>query len=138
MSEPKTRPTAQPPEDFIAALPDAQRAADCRVLLQMMQAASGHPAVMWGSAIVGFGARAQRYADGRVLDWPEIAFSPRKGDISVYLMDGTAAHAASLARLGRHKTGQVCLYLRRLADVDAAVLQQILQDSLATQRGRAD
>jgi hypothetical protein len=136
MAAPKTRPTDASVDDFIAAQPDPQRRADCHALRSLMQQATGCAAVLWGEAIVGFGAYAMAYADGSSQPWPLAAFSPRKGDISIYLMDGTAAHAQRLARLGRHKTGAVCLYLRRLSDADPAVLQELLQASVAAMAGR--
>ncbi|MBN8261282.1 MAG: DUF1801 domain-containing protein [Xanthomonadales bacterium] len=126
--EPKTRPTRASVPEFLARQPEARRA-DCEVVSAMMQAATGEPPVMWGDAIVGFG----RYLDctGRNrFEWPMIAFSPRKQDLVLYLMPGFDGMAGLLATLGRHKTGRSCLYLKRLADVDAGVLREVIEGSV--------
>jgi hypothetical protein len=86
---------------------------------------------MWGGAIVGFGTYHYVYASGHGGDWPVVAFSPRKNDLTVYLMPGFEQHASLLQRLGRHKTGKSCLYLKRLADVDVDVLRQLIDASVA-------
>ena len=91
---------------------------------------------MWGSSIVGFGSYRHRYASGQELEWCEVGFSPRKGDLSVYLMAGLDGQKALLARLGRHRTGKSCLYLKRLADVDQAVLQAMIDHAVAEIRRR--
>lgn len=136
-SSPKTQPTTASVADFIAAVPEPERRADCAALAALMQAVVGEPPVLWGSAIVGFGAYRYQYASGHGGDWPLVAFSPRKGDLSVYLMPGFETLAPRLQKLGRHKTGKACLYLRKLADVDLAVLREMIEISvaaLATQR----
>ena len=123
--EPKTRPTAASVAAFIDALPGRRRA-DCRRLVTMMRRATGAAPKLWGTAIVGFGAYRQTYADGRFGDWPVIAFSPRKSELVLYLMPGTGSAASLLARLGKHRTGKACLYVRSLADVDLAVLDKLI------------
>jgi hypothetical protein len=126
MAENKTQPTNASVADFLAAVPDPVRREDCRRVAAMMQAAAGAPPVMWGAAIVGFGAYRYTYASGRTGDWPVIGFSPRKNDLTLYLMPGFEQHADRLAKLGRHKTGKSCLYLKKLADVDLAVLDELI------------
>lgn len=126
--EPKTRPTRASVPEFLARQPEARRA-DCEVVSAMMQAATGEPPVMWGDAIVGFG----RYLDGtgrNRFEWPVIAFSPRKQDLVLYLMPGFDGMVGLLATLGKHKTGRSCLYLKRLADVDAGVLREVIEGSV--------
>ena len=130
-SSPKTLPTTASVAEFLAQVPDAARRADCLALQQMMQAATGEPAVMWGTALVGFGRYRYHYASGQGGDWPVVAFSPRKGDLSVYLMSGFEGRAELLQRLGPHKTGKACLYLKRLAGLDLGVLQQLIADAVA-------
>lgn len=130
-SSPKTVATTASVEDFIATVADDARRADCQALLRMMQGATGERACLWGSAIVGFGLWRYHSASGAQGDWPVVAFSPRKKDFSIYIMPGFAAQASLLARLGRHKTGKSCLYIKRLADVDHAVLQQLIDSSVA-------
>ncbi|MDP2007238.1 MAG: DUF1801 domain-containing protein [Rubrivivax sp.] len=130
-STPKTAPTDVPVASFLATVEDPARRADCQALQRLMEAATGEPARMWGGAIVGFGSYRYHYASGQGGDWPVVAFSPRKGDLSVYIMPGFEQHAGLLQRLGPHKTGKSCLYLKRLAGVDLAVLQQLIEASVA-------
>jgi hypothetical protein len=135
MAEPKTQPTTASAEAFIDALADEQRRRDCRVLLKLMRSATGAPPVMWGGSIIGFGTYRQTYANGKTGDWPVIGFSPRKNDLTVYLMPGFERLQPLLDKLGRHKTGKVCLYLKRLADVDPGVLTELIESSV---QGMAD
>ena len=115
MGENKTRPTDASVAGFIARVDGEERRADCEALVALMQRVTGEPAVLWGEAIIGFGSYHYRYASGREGDAPLAGFSPRKGDISVYLTCDTPAQPALLARLGKHRMGKACLYLRRLA-----------------------
>ena len=130
-STPKTRPTRASVAAFIDQQADPVRRADCHAVAAMMQAASGEAAVMWGDAIVGFGAYRMRYSSGQTLDWPLLGFSPRKNNLTLYLMSEFEGRAELLQRLGRHKTGKVCLFLKRLSDVDMAVLNALIRGSLA-------
>lgn len=127
---PKTVPTDVPVANFLATVADPVRRADCTVLQQLMEAATGERAQMWGDAIVGCATYRYVYASGHGGDWPVVAFSPRKNDLTVYLMQGFERQAELLQRLGRHKTGKVCLYLKRLADVDVDVLRQLIELSV--------
>ncbi len=117
MGENKTKPTDASVAGFIARIEGDERRADCEALVALMQRVTGEPAVLWGEAIIGFGSYHYRYASGREGDAPLAGFSPRKGDISVYLSCDAAASSALLAKLGRHRIGKSCLYLRKLADV---------------------
>ena len=130
MAENKTQPTGEPVEAFLARVADPQRRADCATVLAMMRRASGVDPVMWGSSIVGFGCYAYRYASGRTGDWPVIGFSPRKNDLTLYLMPDLAGQEALLAKLGKHKTGVSCLYLKRLSDVDLPTLEALVEGAL--------
>ncbi len=131
MSEAKTKPTPQSAEAFIEAVPDATRREDARAVAAMMQRLSGEPPVMWGASIVGCGTYHYRYDSGREGDAPRIGFSPRAKELVLYLADSAPAHGALLERLGKHRTGKSCLYIKRLADVDQGVLEQLLAASLA-------
>ncbi len=136
-SEPKTVPTGASVKAFIAAQPDAQRRADCLALVKLMEAATAEKACMWGDAIVGFGNYRLGYASGRSALWPVIAFSPRKNDLTLYIATGFARRDELLARLGKHKVGKVCVYLKRLCDADPAVLAELVQasvEAMASQR----
>lgn len=124
----KTRETEASVEAFIAAQPDAQRRADCEALVALMGRAVKAPAKMWGSSIIGFGTTTLKYASGRELDWMRCGFSPRKGDISLYLNCAPGQHAGLLAKLGKHRTGKGCLYVKRLADVDLKVLEELVRE----------
>ncbi len=128
--EAKTKPTSVSFGEFLATAVDPARHDDCRALAAMMQKATGEAAVMWGSSIVGFGRYRLQYADGHEEPWPVAAFSPRKNDLTIYIMPGLDEHDALLARLGKHKTGKVCLYIKRLADVDREVLQTLIAASV--------
>lgn len=131
MAEAKTKPNAVSLDEFLVTSVDTARHADCRAIAAMMQRATGELAVMWGAAIVGFGSYTMKYADGRETPWPVTAFSPRKNDLTIYLMPGTEHYAAQLAKLGKHKTAKVCLYIKRLSDVDVRVLDNIIAESVA-------
>jgi hypothetical protein len=128
---PKNVPTDRSVEEVIAALEDEQTAADARTLVEIMQRVSGHEPRVWHVATIGFDSYHYRYDSGREGDAQAISFSPRKGKITVYLMDGTERYAELLAGLGKHTRSRVCLYLKRLSDIDLPVLEEILTRSYA-------
>lgn len=130
----KTRPTAASVTAFIKRQPDEQTRADCRTLVAMMERITGQKAVMWGPSIIGFGAYRLVYANGSSADWPVAAFSPRKKDLTIYLMDVFERRPELMKKLGKHRTGKVCLYIRRLADVDVKVLKELIEDSIRSRR----
>ncbi|MDO5610080.1 MAG: DUF1801 domain-containing protein [Pseudomonadota bacterium] len=129
MSEPKTRPTGASVELFLAAQP-AARQADCAVLLAMHERLSGEPALMWGPSIIGFGRCLYTLANGKRYEWPLAGFSPRKQALTLYVSTGFPAFDGLLARLGKHSMSKACLYIKKLADVDMGVLEQIIAGSL--------
>jgi hypothetical protein len=131
MAEAKTKASNVSVSDFIATVGDETRRKDCKQLVKWMSAATGRKPVMWGGSIVGFGRYHYTYASGQSGDWPVVAFAPRKNDLSVYVMPGFDAMKALLARLGPHKTGKSCLYLKSLDGVDGAVLQEIIALAVA-------
>lgn len=126
MAELTTKPTDSDVEAFISAIEDERVRVDCHELVRLMREATGAAPVMWGSSIVGFGEVHYQYASGREGDWFKVGFAPRKRTLTLYLMDGTDAHAERLGRLGPHSTGKGCLYVKRLSDVDVDVLGEIL------------
>ncbi|HEV7229318.1 DUF1801 domain-containing protein [Brevundimonas sp.] len=130
-TEPKTRPTDVPPRDFIAGVAHAGRRADAETALELHETLSGEPAVMWGPSIVGFGSYK-----GPTGDWPIAGFSPRKAEMVVYLMPDFPEKAGLLARLGPHRLGVSCLYIKKFADVDMAVLGELIDLSVKTMRAR--
>ena len=114
---------------YVAALDDEQTAKDSRALIQMMRRITGQAPKLWNVGTIGFGTYHYRYDSGREGDGHTIGFYPRKGKITIYLMDGTKCHSALLARLGKHTTSRVCLYISRLSDVKLPVLEQIVRKS---------
>ena len=116
-------------EDFLSSLEDEQTVRDCRVLIEMMQRISGHAPRLWNIGTIGFDTYHYKYASGREGDCQTIGFYPGKGRITVYLVDGTVRYSELLARLGKHTTSKVCVYLKRLSDVELPVLEQIVRQS---------
>ena len=115
-------------KDYIASL-DEQTVKDSLVLIEMMQRISGHEPKLWNAGTIGFDTYHYKYDSGREGDGHVIGFYPRKGKITIYLMDGTARHAELLAKLGKHTTTGYCVYIKRLIDIDLPILEQILQQS---------
>lgn len=132
MAENKTKATEASVAAHLAAIADAARRQDCEILAQLMARATKEPPRMWGASIVGFGSYHYRYESGHEGDSCLVGFAARKGDISVYLMGSFPEREALQARLGRHKLGKACLYLRRLADVDLGVLEELVARSAAS------
>lgn len=129
MAENKTKPTKASVTAFLNKIKERQVRDDCFAILEMMQKASKHKPVMWGSAIIGFGTYHYVGASGREGDWMLIGFSPRKQNISLYLMGGLKKVEDELSKLGKHKVGGGCLYIKSLADVNAGVLRNIIARS---------
>lgn len=129
-TEPKTRPTDASVPAFIAAVPDPQRRADCEAVSTLMEQVTKTKPVMWGASIVGFGSMPLHYANGKTLDWPWVGFSPRKDALTLYIMSGFNGYEALMAKLGKHKTGKSCLYVKKLADIDQKVLKQLIEQSV--------
>ena len=127
LAEIKTKETESSVEDFINAVADEQKRKDSFAILSMMQKATKEAPKMWGSSIIGFGnLRYKSPKTGREVDWFKIGFSPRKANISLYLNVEIQTHAASLKKLGKHKTSVACLYINKLEDVDMKVLQEMI------------
>ncbi len=129
-AELKTRPTKASVEKFLKGVTDEQQRADAQKVLEMMKRFSGEEPVMWGPAIIGFGSQMLKYATGRELEWPRTAFSPRKGNLSLYVLAGRTVEADLLKKLGPHKAGVSCLVIKRLADIDEKVLEKLIKESL--------
>ena len=134
MADNKTKPTKSSVAAFVNALSDETRRADAKALLKVMQRATGEKPRMWGPSIVGFGSYHYTYETGREGDMPLAGFSPRKAAIVLYLMTGFSDCKPLLARLGKHTTGKVCLYVKKLADVDQEVLETLVVKSVAAMR----
>lgn len=130
MAELKTKKNTASVSEFIDSISDPVKRQDSYTILKMMEQITGAPAVMWGNAIVGFGDMHYKYASGREGDWMLVAFSPRKQNLTLYIMTGFDQHLEILARLGKYKTGKGCLYINRLSDVDLDVLHELIQESV--------
>lgn len=129
MAELKTKPTATSATNYVASLPDPQRRRDCGGLLSMMERISGDPPTMWGGSIVGFGSYQYRYKSGRSGTWFRVGFASRKNALTLYLMLDLDRQADRLSRLGKHKRGKGCLYIKALSDVDERVLEELIRES---------
>ncbi len=130
MTENRTRATDHNVDDFLNGIADDARRDDCQRLRQLMEDASGEPAVLWGTSIVGFGNLHYRYASGREGDTPAVGFSPRSTSITLYVAGGFEPLGPILERLGSYKLGKGCLYIKRLADVDEVALIDLIDASL--------
>jgi hypothetical protein len=135
VTEAKFRPAEMSVGEFLTSLDDPQKRADSQTLVKMMSRLTGKKPKMWGYGIVGFGEYHYKYASGREGDSPLAAFSPRKAEFSIYL-DAHESHerAELLSRLGKHRMGKGCLYVKRLDQVDLAVLEELVSKSLDTVR----
>ena len=129
-TEPKPRPTDAVVEEFLNGIADDARRTDAFALLEIFKRVTGEEPVMWGTAIIGFGSRNLKYASGRELDWPVTGFSPRKSNLALYVGTRSPNYPEFLSRLGKHKTGVSCLYLKRLSDADASVLEDVIRDAV--------
>lgn len=129
MSDLKTKENEGDVHKFIDSVDDEQKRRDSYAILEIMADVSNKPAKMWGKSIVGFGRYHYKYASGREGDWPAIGFSPRKQNLTLYIMDGFSDYTKLLKQLGKHKTGVSCLYIKKLEDVDMPVLKQIIRKS---------
>jgi hypothetical protein len=130
MAELKTKPTDASVSAFLGKVADPVRRADCQAVAKMLEEVTGERPTMWGPSIVGFGRYRYRNTTGKDAEWPVIGFSPRKTDLTLYLMPGVARFDALTAKLGRFKSGKSCLYVRKLADVDVNVLRQLCAASV--------
>ena len=127
---PAMRPTAASVEEFLARVADEQRREDAQRLCAMMREITGEQPTMWGTSIIGFGTYHYRYASGREGDSPLASFSPRRQHLVIYLLGGFEdRYRPVLARLGPHKTGKGCLYVRRLDEVDHDALRELIDRS---------
>jgi hypothetical protein len=127
----KTVATAASVDDFIAAVANETRRKDAKVVLALMQKISGEKPKMWGPTIVGFGTKHYKYESGREGDICLIGFSPRGGSLVLYLDKDFDGADDLVARLGKVKTSMACLYINKLADVDMAVLEELIARSWA-------
>lgn len=134
MAHNKTKPTPKDVSEFIAGIEDTRKRADCLELMKLMHEKTGEPAKMWGPSIVGFGNYHYKYESGREGDFFLTGFSPRKQALTVYIISGFEKHAKTVAELGKFKTGESCLYVKSLDDIDRKVLEKLVTESVAYMR----
>lgn len=134
MAANKTKPTEASVESYLSAIEDEGRRKDCEALARLMTRATKEKPKMWGSSIVGFGSYHYKYESGREGDSCLTGFSSRAGDISIYLVASFPGREKLLAKLGKHKMGKGCLYVRKLSDVDSKVLEQLVAGAVAERK----
>ena len=127
MAELKTRPNDGDVEEFLNGIEEEKKRADCYKILELMKETTQYEPVLWGDSIVGFGSYHYRYASGREGDWFLTGFSPRKGNITLYIMAGFERYEALMERLGKYKTGKSCLYIKKIEDVDLETLRELVR-----------
>ena len=130
MAELKTKETDQSVAKFLDSIDDEQQRKDCKTIAKIMRQVTKAKPKMWGSSMVGFGSYHFKYASGREGDWFQTGFAPRKRDLTLYIMSGFSKHDALMRKLGKHKPGKSCLYVKKLEDVDIGVLTDLIQQSV--------
>ena len=136
MAELKTKKTNASVKAFLATIDDPEKRADCEAVSKLMRAATGSPGKMWGTSIVGFGSYDYVYESGRSGTWMLCGFSPRKQNLTLYIMSGFKGYPELMKRLGKFKTGKSCLYVKSLADVDRKVLAELINESVKYMRSK--
>ena len=127
----KTKVNDASVEKFLNSVTDDEQRGDAFRVLEMMKRVTGEEPRMWGASIVGFGEHVYKSpATGREVDWLKIGFSPRKGNLSLYVLNGAPKQEEFLNKLGKHKTGKGCLYIKRLSDIDEKVLEALVKVSV--------
>jgi hypothetical protein len=136
MAENKTKPTGASVEAYIASRANEQQHSDCKELMALLKKITRQPPKMWGPSIVGYGLYRYTYESGRTGEAPLAGFAIRGRELVVYVNAEGDRQKALLSKLGKHKMGKVCLYFKRLADLDKAVLEQLVANSVAAMRRR--
>ncbi len=136
MAEPKTRPKPLIARTWLATIEDDVRRTDCAALIAMMKKATGRSPELWGPSIVGFGRYLATYASGKTLEWPLVAFASRGTGLVLYITPGFARYAALLKKLGPHRIGKSCLYVKRLSDLHRDTLQALVEGSVRAMASR--
>ena len=131
MAENKTKPTGASVKDYLAARGSEQQRADCQALMALLEKVTHQSPKMWGPSIVGYGSYRYTYETGRTGEAPLAGFAIRGRELVVYLMTEGSQQKALLSKLGKHRVGKSCLYFRQLADLDTAVLEQVVAGSVA-------
>jgi hypothetical protein len=130
MAENKTKQTKASVDKFISAIKDENIRKDCYTIIKIMKSVTKEEPKMWGPSIIGFGTYHYKYASGREGDMCIVGFSPRKQNLTIYLVGGFEKQKALLAKLGKYKTSKVCLYIKSLKDVDVKILKEMIANSV--------
>ncbi len=130
MTELKTKPNEQNVEDFLKKVENPGKRDDSFEILKIMKEVTQQEPVIWGNSIVGFGSYHYKYASGREGDWPLTGFSPRKQNLTLYIMDGFEKYDELLKNLGKFKTGKSCLYIKKLKEIDIDKLRGLIIESV--------
>ena len=130
MSELKTTKNDASVEAFLNSVEDETKREDSFKILKLMKKVTKEEPTMWGSSIVGFGSYTYRYSSGKENEWFLTGFSPRKRNLTLYIMDGFESYDSLLGELGKHTTGKSCLYIKQVEDIDMKVLEKIVRDSV--------
>ena len=130
MAELKTKQTNASVKDFLNQITDEERRKDCFAVAKLMEEITGVKPKMWGPSIVGFGTYHYKYASGREGDWPIAAFSPRKRDLTLYIMPGFDPQGELMKQLGKHSSSKSCLYIKRLSDIHMPTLKKVIKESV--------
>lgn len=130
MAELKTKKNDGDVEAFLNTIEPEKKRQDSFEILRLMEEVTGEEAKMWGESIIGFGSYHYTYASGREADWMLVGFSPRKQNLTLYIMSGFDEYENLLDKLGKHKTGKSCLYIKKIEDVDTDVLRQLVKESV--------
>lgn len=136
MAESKTKPTAASIDAYLESRASPVQLADCKTLMAMLQRVTKEQPKMWGPSIVGYGSYSYRYESGRTGESCVTGFAVRGRELVVYLVAESPDQQELLAKLGKHKIGKSCLYLKRLADIDLKVLQALVSKSVSEVRRR--
>ena len=130
MTELKTKLNDASVVDFLNNVHDTKRREDCFVILELMKKITKAEPKMWGDSIIGFSSNKLKYASGRELDWFLTGFSPRKQNLTLYIMSGFDEYSELLKKLGKHKTSKACLYIKKIEDIDLKVLKEMISLSI--------
>lgn len=130
MSDLKTKPNSKDVDTLIANIEKEGKREDSKKILEIMREITGRMPVMWGDSMIGFGSYHYKYDSGREGDWFITGFSPRKQNISIYIMSGFSDYEKLLKQLGKHKTGKSCLYINKLEDIDQDILREMITRSI--------
>ena len=128
----KTQENTASVSEFLDSIPDAKQREDAQTIDALMQKVTGEPPKMWGKAIIGYGSEHLAYESGRELDWLKLGFSPRKQNISLYVLRGGTEHYEELLKkLGKHELGKGCLYIKNLSEIDLKVLEKLIKAAMS-------